>query len=176
MDYNLKFPIGKYESQPFSIEQKIEWMTDIKFLPLLLENALLDLTDEQLQTPYRDGSWTVHQLVHHIADSHINAYVRFKLALTEDIPVIKPYEEKSWAEMNDVKKLPIDFSLTILHALHARWYETLKAVDDADWVQRAVYHPEHQITMNLWFLLGMYAWHGKHHTAHITQLRKKMNW
>jgi len=172
----MKFPIGKYETQPFSTAQKIEWLADIKFLPLLLEDALLDLDEEQLQTPYRENGWTVHQLVHHIADSHTNAYIRFKLGLTEDNPVIKTYDEKAWANLNDVVKLPIDFSLTLLHALHARWYEAIKVLKDEEWVTRAVYHPEHGISLNLWFLLGMYAWHGKHHTAHILQLRKNKGW
>ena len=139
-----RYPIGKYEAQPFSIEKKVEWLADIKFLPAALENAILNLDEEQLQTPYREGGWTVHQLVHHVADSHINAYCRFKLALTEENPTIKPYEEKLWAEMNDVQKLPINISLTLLHALHTRWYESVKYVKDDEWNNRTVFHPEHK--------------------------------
>jgi uncharacterized damage-inducible protein DinB len=171
-----RYPIGKYEPQPFSIEQKVEWLADLKFHPFLLENVVLNLDESQLQTPYREGGWTIHQLVHHIADSHINAYCRCKLALTEENPVIKPYDEKLWAEMNDVQKLPINISITLLHALHARWYETLKYVTDADWNNRTIFHPEQKKTIRLWNLVGMYAWHGKHHVAHITSLREKMGW
>ena len=171
-----RYPIGKYEPQPFSIEKKVEWLAEIKFLPLTLESAILNLDEQQLHTPYREDGWTVHQLVHHIADSHINAYCRFKLALTEDNPTIKPYEEKAWAELNDVHKLPINISLTLLHALHARWYEALKYVKDDEWNNRTVFHPEHKKTLRLWFLLGMYAWHGRHHVAHITRLREAKGW
>lgn len=173
---DARYPIGKYEPQPFSIEQKVEWLADIKFLPLTLEQALLNLDEAQLQTPYREGGWTVHQLVHHVADSHINAYCRFKLALTEENPTIKTYEEGLWAELHDVQKLPINVSITLLHALHARWYEALKAVNDDEWNNRTVFHPEHKRTLRLWFLLGMYAWHGKHHVAHITALRDRKGW
>ena len=175
-NFKLRFPIGKYEAQPFSVGQKIEWLADIKFLPLLLESAVFELSDEQLDTPYREGGWTLKQVVHHIADSHMNAYIRFKLALTEDNPVIKPYEEKLWAGMNDVKKLPVDVSLTLLHSLHARWYEAIKLVSDDDWQNRTLYHPASKISMTLWFLLGMYAWHGKHHAAQITSLRERKGW
>lgn len=173
---DLRYPIGEYQPQPFSIEKKVEWLADIKFLPLALENALLNLDEQQLQTPYREGGWTVNQLVHHIADSHINAYCRFKVGLTEENPTIKPYDQMAWAELNDVKKLPINISLTLLHALHARWYEALKYVKDEEWNNRTVYHPEHKRTMRLWYLLGNYAWHGRHHVAHITSLRERMGW
>lgn len=173
---DLRYPIGQYEPQPFSIEKKIEWLADLKFLPNQLENAVLNLDEAQLQTPYREGGWTVHQLVHHVGDSHINAYCRFKLALTEDNPVIKPYEEKRWAEMNDVAKLPINITLTLLHALHARWHESLKYVSDNDWNNRTVFHPEHKKTIRLWNLLGLYSWHGRHHVAHILSLRERNGW
>ena len=176
MSNDPRFPIGTYEPQPFSIERKIEWLADIKFLPLHLENAVLNLDENQLQTPYREGGWTVHQLVHHVADSHINAYCRFKLGMTEDNPTIKPYEEKLWAELHDVQKLPINISLTLLHALHARWHEALKDVSDDEWNNRTVFHPEQKKTIRLWTLLGTYAWHGRHHVAHIMSLRQKMGW
>jgi|SRR5579871_3023265 len=170
-----RYPIGKYEPQPFSEKQKEDWLNAIKFLPLMLENAILNLDEAQLQTPYRDGGWTVKQLVHHIADSHINAYTRFKLGLTENNPTIRPYEEKLWAELDDVKHLPINISLTLLHALHIRWYEAIKNLSDEQW-SRTVVHPEHNKTFTLWHFLGMYAWHGKHHVAHITTLREKNGW
>ena len=176
IETDLRYPIGKYEPQPFSIEKKIEWLADIKFLPSQIENAVLNLDEVQLKTPYREGGWTVHQLIHHVADSHMNAYIRFKLGLTEDNPVIKTYDEKLWAEMNDVLKLPINVSTTLLHALHARWHEALKYVKDDEWNNRTIFHPEHKKTLRLWYLLGLYAWHGKHHVAHITSLRERMKW
>ncbi|MBP8114190.1 MAG: putative metal-dependent hydrolase [Chitinophagaceae bacterium] len=171
-----RYPIGEYEPKPFSIEQKVEWLAEIKFLPVHLENAILNLDEAQLQTPYREGGWTVHQVVHHVADSHMNAYCRFKVALTEENPTIKTYDENLWAEMNDVKKLPINISTTLLHALHSRWFEALKYVTGDEWNNRTVFHPEHKKTLRLWYLLGMYAWHSKHHVAHITTLRERMGW
>ncbi|HYC40054.1 MAG TPA: putative metal-dependent hydrolase [Chitinophagaceae bacterium] len=171
-----RYPIGKYEPKPFSIAQKVEWLADLKFLPLQLEHAVLNLDEAQLHTAYREGGWTVHQLVHHVADSHINAYCRFKLALTEENPTVKPYEEKLWADLNDVQKLPVNISLTLLHALHARWHEALKYISDNDWNNRTIYHPEQKKTIRLWTLLGMYAWHGRHHVAHISFLRERMGW
>src|SRR5581483_1741341 len=121
---SLRYPIGKYAPQPFSVEQKEKWLLDLKFLPNELEMAIENLDEAQLDTPYREEGWTVRQLVHHVADSHINAYVRFKLGLTENNPPIKPYEEKGWALLNDVKTVPINVSLTLLHALHQRWVAT----------------------------------------------------
>lgn len=172
---DAKFPIGKYEPQSFSESQKQDWLNDIKFLPQSLEYAVLNLDAAQLNTPYRDGGWTVKEVVHHVADSHINAYCRFKLGLTENNPTIKPYEQDLWVQLSDTQNLPINISLTLLHALHARWYEVLRNMGDADW-NRTVVHPEHGKTFTLWHFLGMYAWHGKHHTAHITSLRERMGW
>ncbi|ANE49868.1 YfiT family bacillithiol transferase [Flavisolibacter tropicus] len=175
MQTDPRYPVGQYEPRPFSEEQKEQWLADIRFLPQALENAVVNLDEQQLQTPYREGGWTVHQLVHHVADSHMNAYIRFKLGFTEVDPTIKPYEEKLWAITKDVENLPINISLTLLFALHQRWYEFLKFFTDADW-QRTVYHPESKKTMTLWYLLGMYAWHSRHHTAHITSLREQKGW
>lgn len=176
MTEDLRYPLGQYEPKPFTIEQKVEWLADIKFLPQLIESAVLNLDEAQLQTPYRDGGWTLNQVVHHVADSHINAYCRFKVALTEDNPTIKTYDEKLWAELHDVQKLPINISITLLHAIHARWYEALKYVSDDEWNNRTLYHPEHKKTLRLWYMLGMYAWHGQHHVAHINSLRERMKW
>lgn len=162
----LKYPIGKYHEQPFSEKQLREWLLDIETLPMHIEHAVLNMHEFQLQTPYRPGGWTVHQVVHHVADSHMNAYIRFKLGLTEDNPTIKPYEEKLWAEMADTKNLPINISITLLFAVHRRWVEVLNNIKEEEW-SRTVFHPEHQKTMTLWYLLGMYAWHGKHHVGHI---------
>ena len=172
---DLRYPVGKYEPQPFSSRQKESWLQDIKFLPQLVENAVLNLDKVQIHTPYREGGWTVQQLIHHIADSHINAYCRFKLGLTEDQPTIRPYEEKLWAELDDVKDLPVNISITLLYALHTRWYEALKGLPDLSW-QRTVIHPEQGKAITLWYLLGMYAWHGKHHVAHISSLRERSGW
>lgn len=172
---DLRYPIGKYEEQPFSEQLRDAWLQDIKDLPRHLENAILNLDDMQLATPYRDGGWTVRQVVHHVADSHMNAYIRFKLRLTEDQLIIKPYNEKAWAEMTDSQKLPINISLTLLHALHARWSVILKNMSMEDLDRNAI-HPEYNKEYTLWSLLGLYAWHGRHHVAHITSLRERMGW
>lgn len=172
---DARYPIGKYEPQPFAEALKEEWLADIKFLPNLVESAIHNLDEAQLQTPYREGGWTVHQLVHHIADSHMQAYIRFKLGKLEDNPTIKPYEENDWVHTADVQNLPVNISITLLFALHARWHEFLKHFTDEDW-NKTIFHPEHQKKMTLWFLLGMYAWHGRHHAAHITSLRQQKGW
>jgi uncharacterized damage-inducible protein DinB len=172
---DLRYPIGKYEPQPFSEKQKQEWLNDIKFLPLSLENAILNLDAAQLETPYREGGWTVKQVVHHVADSHMNAYCRFKLGLTEDNPTIRPYEEQLWAELKDTHNVPVNVSITLLHALHIRWYEMLVNMTDEQ-LNRTIFHPEHKKQFTLWHLLGMYAWHSRHHTAHVTSLRERQNW
>lgn len=175
MDLDLRYPIGKYETQAFSHKQRDAWLNDIKFLPQAIETAILNLDKNQIHTPYREGGWTVQQLIHHVADSHINAYCRFKLGLTEENPTIRPYEEKLWAELDDVKDLPVNISITLLYSLHTRWYEALKNLPDAAW-ERTVFHPEHEKKMTLWYLLGMYAWHGRHHVAHINTLRERNHW
>ena len=172
---DLRYPIGKYVVQPFSEKLWQEWLIDIRNLPQHLENAILNLDEAQLDTPYRDGGWTVKQLVHHVADSHMNAYIRFKLRLTEDSLVIKPYDEKLWAEMADTKNLPVNISLTLLHALHSRFYEVLKSMSRED-LDKTVFHPEHKKEFTLWELLGLYAWHSRHHVAHVTALRERMKW
>ena len=175
MTDDLRYPRGKYLPQLFSRKQKEEWLLDIKFLPSELEISVQNLDAFQLETPYREGGWTVQQLVHHVADSHINAYVRFKLGLTEEDPTIKPYEQDAWVELNDVKSLPVNISLTLLHALHQRWYTMIEPLREEQW-ERTVFHPEHKKLISLWELLGMYAWHGKHHVAHIISLRERKGW
>ncbi len=172
---DIRFPIGKYVPQPFTETQLTEWINDIKYLPNHLENTVENLNEHQLDTPYRPEGWTVKQLVHHVADSHMNAYIRFKLGLTEVNPVIKPYDEAAWAELSDTKNLPANLSLTLLFALHSRWVDVLTNITLEDW-NRTIYHPEQKKEISLWHLLGMYAWHGRHHTAHITALRQRMNW
>lgn len=172
---NNQYPIGKVQFVDFSEKEKEARLADILFLPRMLEFAVLNLNEEQLQTPYREGGWTVNQLVHHIADSHLNAYIRCKLALTEDNPTIKPYDQDAWVLSDDVKNVPVNISITLLHALHHRWYELLKNLQESDW-KKTVYHPEQQRMISLWNLLQVYAWHGKHHATHITHLRESKGW
>jgi uncharacterized damage-inducible protein DinB len=166
-----RYPICRYEQKPFSDEQKKEWLINIRQLPTELEYAIQNLDSAQLQSPYREGGWTIHQLVHHVADSHMNAYVRFKLALTEEDVTVKSYEEQLWAELSDVKTLPVNISITLLHALHARLYAAIKDLREDQW-NRTLNYPGKPAPVTIWFLLGMYSWHGKHHTAHILSYRK----
>ena len=172
---DLRYPIGEYEPQPFSEALKQQWIGDIRFLPNHIEKAILNLDANQLETSYRENGWTVLQVVHHVADSHINAYCRFKLALTEDEPTIKPYDQDKWAELPDVKNIPVNISVTLLFALHARWVELLDPFEHADW-EKTIFHPEHKMKFTLWYLLGSYAWHSRHHVAQIVTLRERMNW
>jgi len=172
---DLSYPLGKYIEQPFSQQQLKEWLLDIEVLPKALEYAITNLDAAQLEELYRPGGWNSREVVHHVADSHINAFMRFKLALTEDNPTIKPYNQQAFTELSDVKNIPINVSLTLLHALHARMLEVLKNIKDDQW-NRTVVHPEYGKQMSVWYLLGQYAWHGKHHTAHINKLRERMDW
>ncbi|MDF2187866.1 YfiT family bacillithiol transferase [Paraflavitalea sp. CAU 1676] len=172
---DLRYPIGQYEPQPYSDRQKRIWLQDIQFLPGLIEQAIENLDEKQLDTPYRDGGWTVKQVVHHVPDSHMNAYTRFKLGLTEDNPTIRPYDEVLWAKQRDVEVVPINISITLLYALHTRWHAAIRDLTDEQW-KRTVVHPAANKQMTLWYLLGSYAWHGKHHVAHITSLRERKRW
>jgi hypothetical protein len=175
MSVDVRYPIGKHQMVPFSQEEKEARLADILFLPRMLEYAVLNLNDDQIQTPYRDGGWTVNQVIHHVADSHMNAFIRFKLGLTEDNPTIKPYIQSAWGDTADVTAVPVNLSITLLHALHHRWYELLKTITDEQW-ERTIYHPEQERKIRLWELLLIYAWHGKHHAAHVTNLREQMGW
>ena len=152
-----------------------EYIDQIKQLPFQLEQAILNLDITKLNSPYRPDGWTVHQLVHHVADSHMNAFIRFKLALTENNPTIKPYDENEWVKLEDVSLQPVNVSLTLLHALHRRWATLLKHINQEQW-NKTLFHPEHNKSMTVWELLQMYAWHGKHHVAHITALRDREGW
>jgi uncharacterized damage-inducible protein DinB len=142
--------------------------------PARLRAAVRGLSDAQLDTPYRPDGWTVRQVVHHVPDSHMNAFIRFKLALTEDTPTIKPYDESAWATLEDARSTPIETSLVLLESLHDRWVRVLRAMSDADF-SRELNHPDNGI-MNLDQLLALYEWHGKHHVAHITRLRERNDW
>jgi hypothetical protein len=173
---DARYPIGKFEAQPYSDELKRNWINDIRFLPNDIELAIQSFDEYQLDMPYREGGWTVKQLVHHIADSHMNAFIRFKLALTEDNPTIKPYEEAEWAKLPDTFNVPVNVSVTLLHALHRRWTVINENISEEQFQNRSVFHPEHQKQMSLWHLLGMYAWHSRHHLAHIKNLKEQKGW
>jgi len=169
-----RYPIGKWPKEPFTPEHKKQWVDDVAAAPARLRAAVEGLSPQQLDTPYRDGGWTVRQVVHHVPESHMNAYIRFKLALTEDVPTIKPYMEDRWAQTGDVSKTPIEVSLALLDNLHERWVILLRSLSDQDFA-RKFRHPElGELTLGL--NLGLYAWHGKHHVAHITSLRERMGW
>lgn len=171
---NIRYPIGTFEFDgELTVSVVEEWIREIEVLPSLLRDAVKDLDDEQLTTPYRNGGWTVRQVVHHLADSHMNAFVRCKLALTEENPVIKPYEEGKWAELPDYQ-LPIDLSLSLLDALHIRWVGVLRNLTSAD-LEKTFIHPDSgQVSVGR--NIGIYAWHGRHHLAHITSLRGQQGW
>ena len=170
-----RYPIGKFEWTGASTEaDRQKFIAQIEEAPAKLRAAVKGLTGPQLDTPYRDGGWTVRQVVHHLPDSHMNAYVRFKLAATEDYPTIKPYEEKLWANLADAKAAPIEPSLALLESLHYRWVLFLKSFSAADWA-RKLKHPElGEVALDKY--LAIYAWHGRHHVAHITALRERMKW
>jgi hypothetical protein len=173
---DLRFPIGQF-SRPASSMAGIRaaHIKTLQLLPERLKAAVAGLDDHQLDTPYRDGGWTVRQVVHHVADSHANAYIRFKLALTEDWPTIKPYDEAAWAELSDARWLPVGTSLDLIAALHARWVSLLEAMGDEDF-HKGYVHPEAGGHQNLAQVLALYDWHSRHHTAHITNLRQRMGW
>lgn len=170
---DMKYPIGKFKRGDVTPEQRESWIAEIAEAPAKLRAAVAGLSDEQLDTPYRPGGWTVRQVVHHVADSHMNSFVRFKLALTEDRPIIKPYEEALWAELAD-GVADVELSLTLLDSLHARWVALLRSLREDQW-PRVFVHPESGET-RLDVNLGIYAWHGRHHTAHVTGLRSRMGW
>ena len=171
----LRYPTGKFSFNANADEQEIaKQISEIENLPSEISGAVKGLNDSQLDTTYRDGGWTVRQVVHHLADSHMNAFMRVKLALTENKPTIKPYDENEWAKLDDMK-LPVESSLSILYSLHVRWVYLLKKISLND-LNKTVYHPESKREMSVKFLIGLYSWHGKHHTAHITELRKRMKW
>lgn len=172
---DLRFPIGEY-LKPAEVTDAIwqQSIADIAHLPQQLTAAVEGMTDEQLDTPYRPEGWTCRQVVHHLADSHINMFTRLKLALTEPQPTIKPYKEAEWAELPDYS-LPIAISLELLNALHTRWAYLLRSLD-AEQRQRGFIHPEYGKVFTIDQISGFYAWHGKHHTAHITALRQRRGW
>jgi len=172
---DLRYPTGQLAIDPHPTpDTRRGCIEAIAAAPAALRAAVQGLTDGQLDTPYRPGGWTVRQVVHHVPDSHMNAYIRFKLALTEDSPTIKPYDEAAWARIADSVETPIETSLTMLDALHRRWVILLEAMQEPDF-QRPLTHPERGLVTNDW-LLQVYAWHGRHHAGHITGLRRREGW
>ena len=172
---DLRYPIGKFRPvaavQP---EQLSQWVEEIAAAPAGLRAAVEGLSPAQLDTPYRPGGWTVRQVVHHVPDSHINAYMRYRLALTEDEPAIKAYIESSWAELPDARHAQVAVSLALLDALHERWTLLMRSLRPVEW-RRTFRHPERGL-VSLEGDAGLYGWHGRHHIAHITSLRKRMGW
>lgn len=171
----LKYPVGRFDAAaevPHS--QRAALIDSIAATPSRLREAVRGLDDAQLDTPYREGGWTVRQVVHHVPDSHLNAYTRFRLALTEDSPTIRPYNEAEWARLPDAATAPVELSLTLLEAVHARWDLLLRALTE-DAYRRPLLHPENG-PMTIGTLLRMYEWHGRHHVAHINGLRQRSGW
>ena len=172
---NLQYPIGKFHKKDtISATERATMIDGIAQTPGKLRAAVKGLSPQQLGTPYRPEGWTIQQVVHHVADSHMNAYIRFKLALTEEEPTIKPYDEKKWAELGDMRNTPVDVSLTMTDALHHRWGVLMRSIAPGDFA-RTFRHPEMGV-MNLDALVQLYHWHGMHHVAHITNLRERNGW
>jgi hypothetical protein len=175
MSEDLRYPIGDFEQNiTVTPEMREKFIQTLIEFPTKIRESVKGLNNEQMQTPYRPDGWTPHQVVHHVADSHINSLVRFKLALTEETPTIKPYFEEKWAELADYKDVSIDVSFGILDGVHHRWVVLLKSMTDEDFA-REFRHPDRG-TMRLDVVLALYDWHSRHHTAHITELRKRNNW
>ena len=171
-----RYPIGKFERRDkLSATDRRELIDQIAAAPQRLREAVHRLSEQQLDTPYRDGGWTVRQVVHHLPDSHMNAYMRTKLALTENEPVIRPYDEDAWAKLSDSRDTPIETSMTLFDALQGRWVTLLRSLDETHFA-RTLKHPEHLRIMSVDTVIGIYAWHGRHHVAHITSLRGRMGW
>lgn len=171
----LQYPIGKEENKPVNATHLKEWIKNLEELPQKLKEAVADLSEEQLDTPYRPDGWSVRQVVHHVADSHMNSFIRCKLALTENNPTITPYEETLWAILPDASLMRVTPSLHIIEGLHARWTTLLLSLTPEDY-QRTFYHPGSQKTLTLGESARLYSWHSLHHTAHITSLRERMKW
>jgi hypothetical protein len=172
----LRFPVGKYSPKQNITEGDIrDYILTIEAFPDKLKNAVSGLTEEQLHTPYREDGWNSRDVVHHVGESHMNSFIRFKLALTEETPAIKPYDEALWAQLEDYKLTPIDLSLTLLDALHKRWVILLRSLTPEQ-TQRKLFHPEHNREIPLTEFMQLYAWHCDHHLAHIVNLKKRMGW
>ena len=175
-EIKVRFPIGKFKyPETFTHAHIRSYIETLQSHPIKLREAIAVLTEEQLNTPYREGGWTVLQVVHHLADSHMNSYIRFKLAFTEDNPTIKPYLEEKWAETIDGKTAPVWVSLNLLDALHYRWVLFLNSLKEEDF-KKTFYHPDQKRELSIVDALALYSWHCQHHLAHITTLKIKENW
>jgi hypothetical protein len=172
----LRYPVGRFTFPGKVSEEEIKSLLKIlEELPVRLENAVKGMTQEQLNTSYREGGWTVRQVVHHLFDSHVNAYIRMKLAVTENVPTIKPYDQDKWSDLEDARTARVEISLRLLNDLHRRWLIFLKSIPGQSW-ERTFYHPEQKREISLAQTLALYAWHSRHHLAHITELKKRMEW
>jgi hypothetical protein len=171
-----RYPIGPFEyAGPSTDADRAARIAAIAETPARLRASVRGLTAVQLDMPYREGGWTIRQVAHHVPDSHVNGYVRCKLALTEDSPTIKPYDENRWSQLADVRSAPVETALALLEPLHERWVALLRTLSGADW-DRTYVHPEYGATYSLDKVLALYAWHGRHHVAHITSLRERKGW
>jgi hypothetical protein len=169
---HLRFPVGRLQYNGLLDEAtRSQYMESIAQLPAQMRAVVNQLSEAQLDTPYRPGGWTPRQVVHHVADSHMNSFIRFKLGLTEDVPTIKPYEQSAWADLPDSQDVPWDISLNLLEALHHRWAVLLRSLKPGDW-EKNVFHPEMKRNISLDFLLALYEWHGRHHVGHLELVRK----
>lgn len=172
---DLRYPVGKFESRSkLNREERGSMIEQISAAPARMREAVRGLTESQLNTPYREGGWTVRQVVHHVPDSHLNGYTRLKLALTEQEPTIKPYDQSAWADLADSRDTPVETSLMLLESVHDRWVRLLRSLEGPAF-ERTFRHPEHG-TVTVDWLIAMYAWHGRHHVAHITSLRTQKGW
>jgi hypothetical protein len=172
----LRYPVGRFaRPEQFSLTESRLHVDELRELPTVLRRMVADLTERQLDTTYRDGGWTVRQVVHHMADSHLNAYVRVRRALTETGPTVQAYDENAWAHLPDASNAPVVWSLDLLDGLHARWTTLLAALDAAGW-QRQLHHPDFDAPLTVWSIAALYAWHGRHHVAHIAALRTRNGW
>lgn len=172
---DARYPIGKYSPpKDITADMRDKAIEEIAATPAQIRAAVHGLNDAQLETPYREGGWTVRQVSHHLPDSHMNAYIRWKFALTETEPTIKPYDEAAWANLEDAAHAPVEVSLKLLESLHERWVRLLRSLKPGDFAKTFV-HPDHGVRTLDWMLF-LYAWHGRHHEAHITELRKSRGW
>jgi len=173
---DYRYPVGRFRPpENITAEQRREWIVELAGAPAKFRAAVHGLNDEQLDAPYRPGGWTVRQVIHHVPDSHMNSYTRFRLALTEDNPTVRPYAEDLWAELVDARTMPVEVSLTLLESLHARWVRLLESLTPEQYA-RTFEHPGLKRNISLEWNLALYAWHCRHHAAHITSLRERMGW
>ena len=172
----LRYPTGHFQQPGYFVwEDRVTWLKAIEALPLWLDAIIENLDAYQLATPYRPGGWSISQTIHHLADSHMNAFIRIKLAITEDAPVIKPYHEALWAETPEIESVPVNVSITLLHALHRRLVALLEGLQEKDW-SRSYFHPEHKRVFPIWEVVAMYAWHSRHHMEQLRGLKERMGW